>query len=42
MKYMLLIYFDEQAGPSEAEREHCYQQKPVLAEQLSQKRRHGR
>jgi hypothetical protein len=33
MKYMLLIYMDEQAM-SEAEREHCYKESTVLAHQL--------
>ncbi|MBV8709595.1 MAG: YciI family protein [Acidobacteriaceae bacterium] len=33
MKYMLLIYSDEQAW-SEAEREHCYQESTQLAHQL--------
>jgi hypothetical protein len=35
MKYMLLIYFDEQAGPSEAEREQCYQESTQLAHDLA-------
>jgi len=33
MKYMLLIYSDEQAW-EEAEREHCYQQSAELAQRL--------
>ncbi len=33
MKYMLLIYSDEQAW-SEAEREHCYEESTQLAHQL--------
>ncbi len=33
MKYMLLIYTDEQAW-SEAEREHCYEESAQLAQQL--------
>jgi hypothetical protein len=35
MKYMLLIYFDEQVGPSEAEREHCYLESTKLAHDLA-------
>lgn len=34
MQYMLLIYIDEQAGPSETEREHCYQESAQFAQQL--------
>jgi hypothetical protein len=34
MKYMLLIYLDEQ-GLSEAEREHCYEESANYARQLS-------
>jgi hypothetical protein len=34
MKYMLLIYVDEQAGPTEAEREHCYADSAQLAQDL--------
>ncbi len=37
MKYLLLIYFNEQAGPSEAEREHCYQESTKLAHELAAK-----
>jgi hypothetical protein len=37
MKYLLLIYFDEQAGPSEAEREQCYQESTQLAHELAAK-----
>ncbi len=33
MKYMLLIYSEEQAW-SEAEREHCYEESAQLAQQL--------
>jgi len=33
MKYMLLIYLDEQA-PSQAEREHCYQDSAQFANQI--------
>jgi len=33
MKYMLLIYMDEQAM-TEAEREHCYHESTALAHQL--------
>jgi hypothetical protein len=36
MKYMLLIYSDEQAW-SEAEREHCYQESTELAYELESK-----
>ena len=34
MKYMLLVYLDEQAL-SEAEREHCYTESAQLAQKLS-------
>jgi hypothetical protein len=34
MKYMLLIYLEEQAL-SEAEREHCYQESAQLAQELN-------
>src|SRR5919108_4943946 len=34
MKYMLLIYFSEQAGLSETERQECYAESPQLAQQL--------
>lgn len=34
MKYLLLIYFDEQGGPSEAEREDCYNESMQLAQEL--------
>ncbi len=34
MKYMLLIYFDEQAALSEAERQACYDESTQLAHQL--------
>lgn len=37
MKYMLLIYLDEKAGPTDAEREQCYQESAQFAEQLSSK-----
>ncbi len=36
MKYMLLIYSDEQAW-SEAEREHCYEESTQLAHKLKAK-----
>lgn len=36
MKYMLLMYLDESAGPSEAEREHCYRESTQLAHQLNE------
>lgn len=39
MKYMLLIYFDEQAGLSEAERQDCYKESMQLAQELHS---HGR
>ena len=35
MKYMLLVYLDEQAL-SEAEREHCYVESAQLARELSE------
>src|SRR5690349_14983009 len=35
MKYLLLIYFDEQAGPSETEREQCYHESTQLAHELA-------
>ncbi len=34
MKYMLLIYFDEQTGLSEAERQECYAESTQLAHQI--------
>lgn len=34
MKYMLLIYFEEQAGLSAAERQECYAESTQLAQQL--------
>jgi hypothetical protein len=34
MKYMLLIYLDEQNAMSEAEREHCYEESTQLAQDL--------
>jgi hypothetical protein len=34
MKYMLLIYFNEQAGLSESERQECYAESTQLAQQL--------
>jgi hypothetical protein len=34
MKYMLLIYFNEQAGLSETERQECYAESTLLAQQL--------
>ena len=34
MKYMLLIYFDEQAGLSEIERQECYAESTQLAQQI--------
>jgi hypothetical protein len=37
MQYMLLIYIDETAGPSEAERERCYQDSAQFAQELSSK-----
>ncbi len=37
MKYMLLIYADEQVQKSEAEREHCYEESTELAHRLESK-----
>jgi hypothetical protein len=34
MKYMLLIYFDEQAKLSETERQECYAESTLLAHQI--------
>jgi len=34
MKYMLLIYFNEQAGLSETERQECYAESTQLAHQI--------
>ena len=34
MKYMLLIYFEEQHAIDEAEREHCYAESTQLAQEL--------
>jgi hypothetical protein len=34
MKYMLLIYFEENVGLSEREREECYKQSTQLAQEL--------
>lgn len=34
MKYMLLIYFNEQAGLSETERQECYAESMQLAHQI--------
>jgi len=34
VKYMLLIYFDEQAALSETEREECYAESTALAHQI--------
>lgn len=34
MKYMLLIYFEENAGLSEREREECYRESTQLAQEL--------
>ena len=34
MKYMLLIYFEEKKGLSEAERQECYAESTALAHQL--------
>ncbi|HET8549504.1 MAG TPA: YciI family protein [Bryobacteraceae bacterium] len=39
MKYMLLIYMDEQAL-TDAEREHCYQESAQLARDLDAKRQY--
>ncbi len=35
MQYMLLIYIDETAGPTEAERERCYQESAQFAQELN-------
>jgi hypothetical protein len=37
MQYMMLIYFDEQAGPSEIERDECYAESVALAHELQKK-----
>ncbi len=37
MKYMLLIYVEENQGLTEAERQKCYQQSTVLAHELHAK-----
>lgn len=34
MKYLLLIYFDENAGPDEAGRQACYDESTRLAQEL--------
>ena len=34
MKYLLLIYFDEQAGLTEPERQDCYKESTQLAQEL--------
>ena len=34
MKYMLLIYFDEQAALSETERQECYAESTQLAQEI--------
>ena len=34
MQYMLLIYIDENAGPTEVERQHCYQESAQFAHKL--------
>ena len=34
MKYMLLIYFEENQGLTEAERQKCYQESTILAHEL--------
>lgn len=39
MKYMLLIYLEENA-PSEAEREHCYEESTEFAHQLDAKKQY--
>jgi hypothetical protein len=39
MKYMLLVYLDEQAM-SEAEREHCYVESAQLAQELNSSRQY--
>jgi hypothetical protein len=38
MKYMLLIYLDEQAQVGEAERQHCYEESTQLAQELKANR----
>jgi hypothetical protein len=35
MKYMLLIYLDEQAAVDDAERQHCYEESTRLAQELN-------
>lgn len=40
MKYMLLIYFSEQAGLSESERQECYTESTQLAQQLHASRQY--
>jgi hypothetical protein len=35
MKYMLLIYFDENGAPNQAERERCYADSTEYAQKLS-------
>jgi hypothetical protein len=37
MKYMLLIYLDEQAPLNEADRQHCYEESTQLAHELKSK-----
>jgi hypothetical protein len=37
MKYMLLIYLDENSAPDETAREHCYNESRQLAHELSSK-----
>jgi hypothetical protein len=37
MKYMLLIYLDEQGPMDEAERQHCYEESTQLAHELKSK-----
>jgi hypothetical protein len=37
MQYMMLVYFDEQTGPSEAERQECYTESIALAHDLHKK-----
>ena len=39
MKYLLLIYFEENAGLSELDREECYRQSTQLAHELHAKGR---
>jgi len=34
MKYICLIYFDEQGAPDQAEREHCYDESARFAQEL--------